>query len=379
MKKTIAILLAFAFCFLCVTACKSSAKPRGKSTNGGGSSPAAAEPFPVFGTPVPEKRSLTLAEFDELLVSLPLTVEETHYVVQDETYKSLYPDLLQVILLNRTDADIRSAVVAFAAWDENDLPVKIKGDLDYSGGDYVKKVRYSDINMIPGSLYGKNGGYEIDESCGIARFRAVVVSFETFEGDTWENPYFDEWQTLFDCKKFSDAMTVEVTVEDAAFHGSGRDLSVDAAAERELAALIDAQAFRVVETNYIVQDEQYKSLYPDLLQAVVYNGTELDIKDAVVAFAAWDENGLPVRIKGSMSFSDPSYVRKVNYSGINMIPGASYGKNGGYELDSSCKIASFKAIVVSYTAFDGTEWDNPLFEQWCAMYEGVKLRISDRP
>ena len=141
----------------------------------------------------------------------------------------------------------------------------------------------------------------------------------------------------------------------------------------EFEALVSAQKLRVIETNYKVQDERYKSLYPDMLQAVIQNDTPYDIKNAVVAFVAWDENNLPIKIKGSIDFSEGSYITRVNYSDINLVPGADLGRNSGYEIDEDLNIATFKAIVVSYEAFTGETWENPYFDEWCKLYEGVKL------
>jgi len=143
--------------------------------------------------------------------------------------------------------------------------------------------------------------------------------------------------------------------------------------ETDLLEKLDEQEFKVIETIYTIQADEYKSLYPDLLQAVLKNDTELDIKNAIVAFVAWDENNLPVKIKGSMDFSDGSYIKLVNYNDINLVPGKTYGRDSGYELDEYHKVNSFRAIVVSYEAFDGSTWENPLFNDWKNIYEGKKI------
>lgn len=142
---------------------------------------------------------------------------------------------------------------------------------------------------------------------------------------------------------------------------------------QEFDDLLSTQRVRVTSTNYVVQDEKYKSLYPDMLQAVIQNDTQYDIKNAVVAFVAWDANNLPVKIKGSVDFSDGSYIKLVNYNDINLIPGDSFGSDSGFSVDEECGIKTFKAIVVSYEAFTGETWENPLYDEWCKFYEGVKL------
>ena len=130
----------------------------------------------------------------------------------------------------------------------------------------------------------------------------------------------------------------------------------------------------VSEARLLVQSEEYKSLYPDVLQAILVNNTQSDIKDAVVAFVAWDENNLPVLLKGQFDYNPASYVRRASYTGINMVPGSTYGENTGMRLDESIKgIVTVKAIVVSYVTFDGETWENPEYAQFIEEYEGKKL------
>ena len=123
----------------------------------------------------PEYEELTVTEFETLLSELPVVITSTRYVVQDEKYKSLYPDMLQAVIQNNTTADIKNAVIAFVAWDENNLPVKIKGSIDFSGGAYIKQVNYGDINLAAGKSYGNSSGFSVDEECGIKQFKAIII------------------------------------------------------------------------------------------------------------------------------------------------------------------------------------------------------------
>ena len=142
----------------------------------------------------------------------------------------------------------------------------------------------------------------------------------------------------------------------------------------ELEAAISQQDVKITSTKYLVQDDNYKALYPDMLQAIIQNDSAYDLKNACVAFVAWDENNLPVKIVSNTDFSGGSYVAQCNYEGINLISGASYGNNSGLALNSDTNnIATFKAIVVSYETFDGESWENPLFQNWREVYEEQRL------
>mgnify|MGYP001063748101 FL=1 len=142
----------------------------------------------------------------------------------------------------------------------------------------------------------------------------------------------------------------------------------------ELETALLSEPMYVVETEYVVQDEKYKALYPDMLQAVIKNNSGIDVKSAIVAFAAWDSHGFPVKIESQYSLGRGSYVVRVNYSDVNMVDGDTYGHNRGLPLDyESNNISEFKAIVMSYEDFDGNIWNNPYYDTWIGMYENKKL------
>lgn len=145
--------------------------------------------------------------------------------------------------------------------------------------------------------------------------------------------------------------------------------------EAEQANEQDAEGeLRVSEARLVVRSEEYKALYPDVLQAILVNDTEYNIKDVVVAYMAWDENNLPVLLKGQFDFNAASYVRRASYSGVNMVPGSTYGENTGMAIDESVKgIVTVKAIVASYETFDGATWTNPEYDQYIEQYAGKIL------
>lgn len=325
--------------------------------------------------PPKEVKELSVEEFDELLSGLPVSVVKSEYLVQDEQYKSLYPDMLNAVIQNNTDADIKDAVLAFVAWDSNHLPVKLVGNMDFSGGDYFAEVNYSDINLVGGSTFGEDFGFSINESCKVDTFKPIILSLETFDGDKWKNPYVDSFRQAYEGKKYSDDIKIEVEMQDVTFAKSEAPSGtrVENASAEELEASLAGQPVFVSSTKYVVQDERYKSLYPDMLQAVIQNNSEEDIRDAVVAYVGWDANGLPVKIKGHLSYGDSTYVTEVLFENINLVPGSSYGDSQGYAIDEDCGVDTFKAVVVSYTTFEEKTWENPDYKAFCDLYGGKRL------
>ena len=123
--------------------------------------------------------------------------------------------------------------------------------------------------------------------------------------------------------------------------------------------LLATQPLAVTEARFVVQSESYSMIFSDMLTANIVNNSPHDIKDAVVAFVAWDKNGLPVKIKGMFDMVGGMYVKEVRFDDINLVPGDTYGEKSGYSLGSDSGIVTVKAIAISYVTFDGEEWKTP--------------------
>lgn len=332
-----------------------------------------------------KKKTFDINEFEALLAEQPLYVSETGLLIQDAELKSIYPDLLQAIIVNNTNEDIKNAVIAFVAWDRNNLPIKIAGQF-YTNPDpdsYITEVEYPDINLIGGSSYGENNGFPLAENSNIDKSKAIVVSYETFNGETWENPYYDNFNALYSGKKYSDDLTVEVkVVENTPYVRANSDekqtteVTKTHMSAEELENKLKSLPITIIETNYVIQDEQYKGIHPDFLEVILQNNSSDDIKDAIIGFVAWDSNNLPVKIEPQFKsiHDDNSYVRLVDYSDINLAAGKTFGDNYGFMLAPTNDIKTFKAIVVSYQSFEDKIWKNPYFDDFCTLYEGVKLK-----
>lgn len=133
----------------------------------------------------------------------------------------------------------------------------------------------------------------------------------------------------------------------------------------------------IVAIGHVTQPED--SYADDFLFVDLQNNTESPIKDAVIAFAAWDNNNLPILIEPARSYDAERYIQKVDYTGINLMGGTVCGhEQGGLAITDECssKITTVKAIVVSYETFDGVVWENTNFDAFCTLYEGQVLDPS---
>lgn len=147
------------------------------------------------------KEFITEEELNTELNNQPMIVVSTEYIVQDLEFKALYPDVLNAIIQNKSGTDIKNLVIGFVAWDKNNFPVKIQGQYDYNGGDYYTEVNCSDVNMINNATFGEGGGLMLSENNKISKFKAIVVSYIDFDGNTWNNPLIDDFKALYVDKK----------------------------------------------------------------------------------------------------------------------------------------------------------------------------------
>ena len=142
----------------------------------------------------------------------------------------------------------------------------------------------------------------------------------------------------------------------------------------DLEKKLNKQDIVVENVEYMIQDDQYKNLYPDMLSAIATNNTDTDIRDITYAYVAWDKNGLPLKIKGSFDFSDGQYVYGGTGGNVNVAPGETFGQGYGFEIDSDVdEVYTMKAIIVDYEGFNGEKWTNPLYNEFKNVYEGKRL------
>jgi tetratricopeptide (TPR) repeat protein len=140
---------------------------------------------------------------EKLVANQLVKVESAKIVVQDTEYKALYPDMIQVIVTNASDKTIKNMNVGCLGYDKNGYPLKVKPQFAFSGGDYEFIGNASDVNIVPGSRFGDNVGWSLDETHGIAKVLACVKSATFYDGTTWDNPYYEYWIEQYKEKPFN--------------------------------------------------------------------------------------------------------------------------------------------------------------------------------
>ena len=126
-----------------------------------------------------------------------ITVENTRILVQSTDYKTLYPDMFEVVIKNNSGKTIRSYKVSMLGWDSNGYPLKIKQSFLDNVGSYEFLGQADNVNVIDGKTFGKNSGWSLEEGHNISKTKAVVIEAEFYDDTIWENPYYE-----FFLKKF---------------------------------------------------------------------------------------------------------------------------------------------------------------------------------
>ena len=130
---------------------------------------------------------------EELKNQQLLTIKSTAIKVQDTKHKALYPDMIQVVVENKSQETIKDYELACLAFDENGYPVKIKTQYDFSGGDFEFIGLADNVNIIPDASFGANVGWSLDDPHGISTVLACPKSVVFYDGTRWDNPYYKYW------------------------------------------------------------------------------------------------------------------------------------------------------------------------------------------
>ena len=225
-----------------------------------------------------------------------------------------------------------------------------------SNGEVVKAVQTKLIEL----------GYLDDKADGSYgnKTKTAVELFETEQGLTVDGSLepLEVYYTL-DCAPLT---RDEVVVSKA----NAKDIeSVKAA----LAVL----PIRVSSAKVLVQSKLNKETYPDMLTAVIENGTAQNITAYTVGFLAYDGNGEAVQIL--TQYDENGYYEILgDAEAISLPAGQTFGSSYGWRLQDTHGIVYLIACVQTATFEDGTTWDNPIYSIWKDAFAEKPLDASMR-
>lgn len=222
-----------------------------------------------------------------------------------------------------------------------------------SHGDTVKAVQAKLIEL----------GYLDDKADGSygSKTAAAVEQYEAEQGLVVDGVLvpLEIYYTL-DCAPLS---RDEVTVSKA----NAEDL---ASVEAALAVL----PIRVTGAKVLVQSKLNKETYPDMLTAVIENGTDKNIVSYTVGFLAYDANNEAVQIL--TQYDENGYYEILGDAmEISLPAGQTFGSSYGWRLQDNHGIVTLLACVQSATFEDGSVWENPIYAIWKDAYAEKPLAV----
>ena len=146
--------------------------------------------------------------------------------------------------------------------------------------------------------------------------------------------------------------------------------------DEESEKLFDEQLVTCSNSKIIVGDEKLKPLHPDVISTVVTNNSDKVVEDYTVGFLGYDSNWLPLKITLNNGLANYNILGHRNDA--NIISGASYRDNYGWQLYKAHGLSNVIACVESVKFYNGDTWENPYYAYWLKKYENHPINESDR-
>lgn len=351
MKKLIAVVLAFCT-LLALTACAPAVDPEAELA-------AEKQAFADF--------RADLEDEDVLAVNAGV-------VLNADGDKMLCADVK-----NNSAEDITDFVLSYAVWNKMGRPITIRTQNNSINAEPVFESTETAIEVKANSTWEADAGLKLADNLEeIAYVEVIVVSY-TKGGVKVTNPLYDAWKETYIDRYLAD-WQMELMGEDGLQSSDDGDnvIGTTVSKEQALATLKDnLSKEKVVAINEAVHKEMDDGNI--MLSVDLKNNSDKQIKELVVAFAAWDIDGNPIKLKSASGTSEDAYVKRINMGDVTVAAGQTWMADSGDDVmgykvaPELSNIAYVKAAVISSTMEDGGSWSNPYYDQWKTTYENVKL------
>ncbi len=276
---------------------------------------------------------------------------------------------------NNSSADITNFVLSYAVWNKMGRPIIIRTQNNSANTESIFESTETAIEVKANSTWEADAGLKLaDDLEEIAYVEVIVVSY-TKGGEKVTTPLYSAWKDTYVSRYLSD-WQMELMGEDA--DNADNVIGTTVSKEQALATLKDnLSKEKVVAINEAVHKEMEDGNI--MLSADLKNNSDKQVKELVVAFAAWDIDGNPILLKSASGTSEDAYIKRIGMGDVTVAAGQTWLADAGEDVTGYkvspelSNIAYVKAVVVSFSLEDGGSWSNPYYDQWKTTYENVKL------
>lgn len=296
----------------------------------------------------PEQKKANFEAFRTSLNQQNAVALDAELLVQDGASNMLIADVK-----NNTTFELSEIKIAFAAWGLAGAPVIL--DSENGNSYYVVETDMTGVVIEGSQRWYADMGLEVSSFSSIEYVEAIVMSYKA-NGTVWENPLYEQWGNYFNGEVIEDYMKLPAPTVD--------DLKLE---YEDLKTQIVKQNAVAMESGLYPQDDGSIMLISD-----VKNNTAFELTNIVVAYAGYDADGNPVKLKGKNS-TEGYYVQEISLSSLTIASGEYWVGDLGYSLAQECSsIVRVEAIVKSCNV-NGETWENPLYARWKNTFLGEKL------
>lgn len=243
--------------------------------------------------------------------------------------------------------------------------------------EYINRLNNSRIAFNKGKEYEKSN----DLWDAIKYYRTVIIDDSNFSGAAKKATELTakyKTQTLKTAEDYANNKDYQNAINTIDSASSILDKDPDFEAKKavyttQLISKYKSDQQVIVLSAQVVSEsdnDNDKSQYPDMLQAIIKNNSSKTIKDFLVGWLGYDSNNNPVNIK---PYSDGTYSNYEFFGkaeNVNMLPNSTMGDDRGWKLAVNHGLSKVIACVKSVTFTDGTTWENPYYQYWLDQYKG---------
>lgn len=134
--------------------------------------------------------------FEKVQIQKLIDEQEVAVVGVREYTNIINTNFIAVTVHNRSQKTVKKYYLGFMGFDKNGLPVKV----GLGGGEFVGRGN-NDQNILPGETKSSDGGWYLDNH-DVVTLIACIDKVEYYDGNNWDNPYYDYWIKQYQEKPF---------------------------------------------------------------------------------------------------------------------------------------------------------------------------------